>query len=74
MKFLNLTAVSFAFAALAFITLAGCSPQASDPGSTQVAAESHEGHDHAEGDGHDHGGWRCADHGIPEEECSMCSC
>lgn len=23
--------------------------------------------------GHDHSGWWCAEHGIPEEECSMCS-
>ena len=73
MKFVNLTAVSFSIAALAFMSLAGCNQQASDQGTTQVAAESHEGHDHAEGDGHDHGGWWCVEHGIPEEECSMCS-
>ena len=24
-------------------------------------------------DGHDHGGWWCVEHGVPEEECSMCS-
>ena len=23
--------------------------------------------------GHNHGGWWCTEHGIPEEECSMCS-
>lgn len=23
--------------------------------------------------GHDHSGWWCAEHGIPEAECSMCS-
>jgi hypothetical protein len=22
---------------------------------------------------HDHSGWWCAEHGVPEEECSMCS-
>jgi hypothetical protein len=22
---------------------------------------------------HDHGGWWCDEHGVPEEECSMCS-
>jgi hypothetical protein len=22
---------------------------------------------------HDHSGWWCAEHGIPEEECSLCS-
>jgi hypothetical protein len=23
--------------------------------------------------GHDHSGWWCDEHGIPEEECSLCS-
>ncbi len=23
--------------------------------------------------GHDHSGWWCDEHGVPEEECSMCS-
>jgi len=49
----------------------GCSQQASDNGSTQVSDASQESH--AEGDGHDHGGWWCAEHGVPEEECSVCS-
>ena len=73
MKFLNLTGVTLALTALAAVVLAGCGQQASAPGTTEVAAESHEGHDHAEGDDHDHGGWWCVEHGIPEEECSMCS-
>jgi len=73
MNLFNLKTVSFAFASIAVLALAGCGQQASDQGTTQVAAESHEGHDHAEGDGHDHDGWWCAEHGIPEEECSMCS-
>lgn len=29
--------------------------------------------DHAKGDAQDHSGWWCAEHGIPEAECSMCS-
>ena len=49
----------------------GCGEQASDSGSTPVAEASHE--DHAADDGHDHSGWWCAEHGIPEEVCSMCS-
>ncbi|HMP04428.1 MAG TPA: hypothetical protein PKC45_18205 [Gemmatales bacterium] len=27
----------------------------------------------AEKKGHDHSGWWCNEHGIPEDECSMCS-
>ncbi len=54
---------------LALATIAaGCGQQASDSGSPQVSEASH-----AEGDGHDHGGWWCGEHGIPEEDCSMCS-
>lgn len=43
----------------------GCGQQASENGSTQVSQASHEDHDHS--------GWWCVEHGIPEEECSMCS-
>lgn len=73
MKVFNLTTVLFAVTSVALLAIAGCGQQAGDTGPTQVAAESHEGHDHAEGDDHDHGGWWCVEHGIPEEECSMCS-
>ncbi len=65
MKLLNLDIVAFAFTAVAVLALAGCSQQASDEGATQVTA--------ASDDGHDHSGWWCVEHGIPEEECSMCS-
>lgn len=27
----------------------------------------------AEKKGHDHGEWWCAEHGVPEEECTQCS-
>ena len=73
MKLFNLDAVSFALTAIAVVALAGCGRQAGDQGATQIASESHEGHDHAEDKGHGHGGWWCVEHGIPEEECSMCS-
>ena len=46
----------------------GCGQQTSDNGSKQVAETSH-----AEGDDHDHSGWWCAEHGVPEEDCSRCS-
>jgi len=73
MKLFNLTAVAAAIPSLAVLVLTGCGQQPSDQGAAQVAAESHEGHSHAEGDSHDHGGWWCVEHGVPEEECSMCS-
>jgi len=79
MTLFNLKTVSFAFASITVLALAGCGPQASDQGTTQVAAESHEGHDHAEGEGHAEveghaqGGWWCNEHGVPEEDCSLCS-
>lgn len=53
--------------ALAVIAI-GCSQPAGDTGSTQISEVSLE-----PSDGHDHGGWWCAEHGIPEEECSLCS-
>ncbi|MEO8495168.1 MAG: RND transporter [Planctomycetota bacterium] len=45
----------------------GCGQQAGKPsgGPTPMAEASH--------DGDDHSGWWCAEHGVPEEECSMCS-
>ena len=73
MKFFDLKSVSLAFASIAVVALASCGQPASDQGTTPVAADSHGDHDHAEGDSHDHGGWWCAEHGIPEEECSLCS-
>jgi hypothetical protein len=40
--------------------------------------DGHEGHDHKDGDhkeeaGHVHGEWWCAEHGVPEEKCGLCS-
>ena len=53
---------------LAFAVISiGCSQQASDNGSPQASEASHE-----EGD-HEHGGWWCVEHGVPEEDCSLCS-
>lgn len=46
----------------------GCSQQANEPGDpTPVAEVTHDDDDHS------HDGWWCVEHGIPEEECSMCS-
>ena len=65
------------------LAIAGCGQ--SNPGGTASNAGHHEGdgHDHHDGDGHDHGketagghdhsGWWCAEHGVPEGECSQCN-
>lgn len=47
---------------------AGCAPKedgsaAADAGAKAAGAKP----------AHDHSGWWCDEHGIPEEECSMCS-
>ncbi|MCA9120720.1 MAG: RND transporter [Planctomycetaceae bacterium] len=54
------------------VVVGGCSQQGSSS-STPVANASHvehEGHDHGD---ESHGGWWCVEHGVPEEDCSMCS-
>jgi hypothetical protein len=57
---------------LAFAVMAtGCGQQSKDSGSTPVSEASQA--EPADGDGHDHSGWWCVEHGIPEEECSLCS-
>jgi len=43
----------------------GCGRQTADTSVSQVSDASQAGHDHS--------GWWCAEHGIPEEVCSMCS-
>ena len=51
------------------VVTSGCSQSGSESGSssTSVAEDAHDDN------GHDHGGWWCAEHGVPEEECSLCS-
>ena len=53
---------------LAILTI-GCGKKADDAGAgdeqTQTSAASDEGDDHS--------GWWCAEHGVPEEDCSLCS-
>ncbi len=66
--------------ATALISLSGCGNQASDSSqSNENSAEkkvaNHDEHDHEEGehgDDHEHDGWWCAEHGVPEEECTRC--
>ena len=66
---INFTNGLFAIALSASLSLLaiGCGHQATDlsnDGVTQVSSTE---------DGHNHGGWWCVEHGIPEEDCSMCS-
>lgn len=59
------------------VSLSGCN----SGGDTETAAATTEDHaddhdhdadgEHADHD-HDHGGWWCAEHGVPEEECALC--
>ena len=50
----------------------GCGQQAHDSsGDTTVADVSHD--DQPAQEDASHGGWWCVEHGIPEEQCSMCS-
>ena len=71
MKLLNPNTLFLALALLSVGVLTGCG-SASDSGASQVAANSQDGPDEA-GEADDHSGWWCIEHGIPEEECSMCS-
>jgi len=45
----------------------GCSQQATE-GNAPTGDVSDASHDVD-----DHGGWWCAEHGVPEDECSLCS-
>ena len=54
------------FLASSVLLAIGCSQQPSDATSTEGSTEVSES-------AHNHGGWWCTEHGIPEEECSMCS-
>ena len=65
---------------LAYVS--GCAPQASTPPAkvNTVKTEEHDHDKHEEhastekkGSDHDHSGWWCAEHGVPEKQCSQCS-
>jgi hypothetical protein len=69
MKRISLAMLSVGVASMALLALAGCSQPSSDPAAPGAAAGTLEG----DGVTDDHSGWWCAEHGVPEEECSMCS-
>ena len=62
----NFTRLLFSTALVSALALfVGCGQQTTDTTS--------EGQTPSVNDGHDLAGWWCNEHGIPEEDCSMCS-
>lgn len=68
MKLLTLKCAPFILLAAVTVLAIGCGQTASESGAG-VANVSDASHDV----GDDHGGWWCAEHGVPEEQCSICS-
>ena len=64
--FLKTTTAFLLVAAMATLST-GCTDQGKNPnaGSTPTAKQSD--------DDPSHGGWWCVEHGIPEDDCSLCS-
>jgi hypothetical protein len=58
----------FGFLATIALLSSGCGQATNDSGSEPVVESSHEGEAATA-----HDGWWCVEHGVPEEECSMCS-
>ena len=59
---------SLAFMVTVTAMTVGCGqPESDSDPAAQVANTS------LDADGHDHSGWWCAEHGIPEKDCSLCS-
>jgi len=54
-----------------FLTGCGEPPKPATP-ATDAHDHDHD-HDHAHGHGHDHSHWWCSEHGVPEEQCALCS-
>lgn len=52
------------------LAVAGCEPAAHTTSSGTTAKSDPTAAAKA---GHDHSGWWCDEHGVPEDECSMCS-
>lgn len=69
----------FVLLTLTAVFTAGCGQPGADvaedqPTDSQQAATSEAKSEEVAAAGHGaHGGWWCTEHGIPEEECSMCS-
>ena len=66
MKCVSQNQIALSGVLLAFVVIATGCGQPSGDSPTQVSQVANETAD-------DHSGWWCVPHGIPEEECSMCS-
>lgn len=64
MKVFSIFGSALLLAAVLCAGFLGCTRTGSSPGESTTAASQ---------TGGDHSGWWCVEHGIPEEECSMCS-
>jgi len=58
--------------AVAALGTCGCSQQSAPTDSTTQSTDAARS-DHAAASVDDHSGWWCAEHGVPESECSICS-
>jgi len=56
-----------------FVVAAGCNPTPSTGDAGKAEGTNTEQPAAAKAKGNDHTDWWCAEHGVPEEECSMCS-
>ena len=59
---------TFSFVASTLLLVAGCGQTDSDKGATSGQPDPVS----SESTSDDHSGWWCAEHGVPEKECSMC--
>lgn len=60
----------YAMIPAAVILISGCEQTKSEPAGGSNAAKTT---NDQKTEGGDHSGWWCAEHGIPEAECSMCN-
>jgi len=63
------TIAASSFVASTLLLVAGCGQTDSDEGDTPSQPDPTS----SESTSDDHSGWWCAEHGVPEAECSMCS-
>lgn len=69
MRFAKYSTLTFGLVLASFVALVGCG---SAP-ATKTAEKAGEKGKEVAAAGHDHSHWWCAEHGVPEEVCSICS-
>jgi hypothetical protein len=73
MKTFTIRAGLVAMALSGFLVAAGCNPSADTGGAGKAEGTGKEKPPVAKAKKDDHSDWWCAEHGVPEDECSMCS-